>query len=319
MGIGGAMYRNCPACKVLLLVLVLFAPLSLPDAVFAVARSTGASPTADAIELSVECRANPTAEPRVCYLSEPIYAVLKSSTEVDYVVCQPEPPPQPERCTEPLHANAGVPSAVPAGAQLGVHSLSWKYAATGAEIGSVQYSVEKPPGILFAQGASDQFTARIHRQFAGAFFPKRQRRQEACRKVYVRSSGRIAVCFIEYVKAGRWHLLRGVENIPPALNEIVLKIVSDQSWQRKTRRCLLPPRVPGVLTSNNGCGRAMPYSDSQLITTQLLANIRAGRPLERIRWKPLLGPASLATFRGHRAGNALRFDNEVGDWFAYVP
>lgn len=63
----------------------------------------------------------------------------------------------------------------------------------------------------------------------------------------------------------------------------------------------------------------MPYSDSQLVTAQLLPNIRAGRPLEYIKWRPILGPTSLAIFSGHRVGNALRFNNEVGDWFAYTP
>jgi hypothetical protein len=286
----------------------------------AAARAASANASAEGIELYVECSANPGVEPRVCYVNEPISAVLESSIDVDYVVCHTEPPPNGERCTEPLHASAGTPSATGAAThEYGSHSLTWKYAATGAEIGSVQYSVEKPPGILHAGGASDQFSARIHRQITDAFFPENQRHSKACRKVYVRPSGRIAVCFIEYVKDGRWHLLRGVENIPPALNEIVLKTVSHRSWRRKPVRCALPPGVPGTLISNNGCGHAMPYSDSQLVTAQLLPNIRAGKALEYIKWRPLLGPYSLALFSGHRVGRSLRFNNEVGDWFAYTP
>ncbi len=307
--------RNVP-----LLAIVVLCVAGVLAATPAVARTASAEASAEGIELYVECSANPGVEPRVCYVNEPISAVLKSSTDVDYVVCHTEPPPNGERCTEPLHASAGTPSATGAAThEYGTHTLTWKYAATGAEIGSVQYSVEKPPGILHAGGASDQFSARIHRQITDAFFPLNQRHFNACRKVYVRPSGRIAVCFIEYVKAGRWHLLHGVENIPPALNEIVLKVVSDRSWQRKTVRCQLPPGVPGKLVSNNGCGNAMPYSDAQLVSGQLLPNIRSGEPLEYIKWKPLLGPFSLALFSGHRVGNSLHFNNAVGDWFAYTP
>jgi hypothetical protein len=225
---------------------------------------------------------------------------LKSSTDVDYVVCPTEPLQNSEHCSEPQHAKAGTPSFVAATHEIGTHRLTWKDSVTGAEIGSVQYSVEGPPGILHAGGASDQFSSRIHRQITEAFFPKNQRHSKACRKVYVRPSGRIAVCFIEYVKDGQWHLLRGVENIPPALNEIVLKTVSDRTWRRETVHCPLPPGAPGKLISNNGCGRAMPYSDSQLVTGQLLPNTRAGKPLEYINWRPILGPYSLAIFTGHR-------------------
>lgn len=303
-----------------LCVLVVLCGLSASTVISAAARGASAKASAEGIELYVECSANPGVEPRACYVNEPIYAVLKSSTDVDYVVCHTEPPPNGERCTEPLHASAGTPSATGAAThEYGSHSLTWKYAAGGAEIGSVQYSVEKPPGILHAGGASDQFTGRIRQRIPGAFFPRIQQHRRACPRVYVRSSGRIAVCFAEYKKAGQWHLLRGVENIPPALNEIVLKVISDKAWRRKARRCSLPPGVPGKLISNNGCGRAMPYSDAQLVTAQLLPNIRAGEPLEYIKWKPVLGPSPLAIFSGHRVGSSLRFNNEVGDWFAYAP
>jgi hypothetical protein len=63
----------------------------------------------------------------------------------------------------------------------------------------------------------------------------------------------------------------------------------------------------------------MPYSDAQLVTGQLLPNIRSGKPLAYIQWRPVLGPFSLAIFSGHRVGDSLRFNNEVGDWFAYTP
>jgi hypothetical protein len=312
------MSRNCTLCHVPLFILVLCA-VSAPATTSAAARASNAQASTESIELYVECLANAGIEPRICYSNEPIYAVLKSSTDVDYLVCHMEPPPNPERCTEPQHAKAGTPSPVPAAPEVGVHSLIWKYSATGVEIGSVQYSVEEPPGILYAGGASDQFSYRIHRRITEAFFPKNQRHSKACRKVYVRPSGRIAVCFIEYVKDGEWHLLREVENIPPALNEIVLKTVSDRAWRRETVRCPLPSGVSGKLISNNGCGRAMPYSDSQLVAGQLLPNIRAGKPLEYISWRPILGPSSLAIFSGHRVGNSLRFNNQVEDWFAYTP
>ncbi len=307
--------------NVLLLALVGLCVVGASMAALAAARPARADASTEGVELQVECSANPGVEPRVCYLLEPIRVVLTSSFDVDYIVCNAELPPNPERCTEPQHASAGIASSAPVAGSgtIGVHTLTWKYAATGAEIGSVQYSVEKPPGILHAGGASDQFTDRIRERIAGAFFPRIQRYRRACPRVYVRPSGRIAVCFLEYVKDGRWHLLRGVENIPPALNEIVLKVVSDRSWQRKTVRCQLPPGVPGKLVSNNGCGNAMPYSDAQLVSGQLLPNIRSGEPLEYIKWKPLLGPSPLAIFSGHRVDEALRFNNEVGDWFAYAP
>lgn len=313
------MSRSRALRHVALFVLVVLWAVSAPAATSAAARTAGAQSSAEGIELYVECSANAGIEPRICYWPEPIYAVLKSSTDVDYVVCGVEPPPSPKHCSEPQHASAGEPSLVSATFEIGTHSLIWKYSATGAEIGSVQYSVEKPPGILHARGASYQFSDRIHRQITDAFFPKSQKRFNACRKVYVRPSGRIAVCFIEYVKDGEWHLLRGVANIPPALNEVVVKTVSDRAWRREPVRCPLPPGVPGELISNNGCGRAMPYSDSQLVTGQLLPNLRAGKPLEYIRWRPIFGPTSLAIFSGHRVGNSLRFNNQVGDWFAYTP
>lgn len=309
------MSRGCGAFVCVLLVVCASAVV----ATSALARPAGANASAEGIELQVECSANPGVEPRICYLFEPIRVVLKSSFDVDYVVCYAEPPPNPEHCTEPQHASAGVPSSAPVAGSgtIGTHTLIWRYAAGGAEIGSVQYSVEKPPGILHAGGASDQFSGRIRQRIPGAFFPRQH--GDSCRKVYVRPSGRIAVCFIEYVKAGRWHLLRGVENIPPALNEIVLKVVSDRSWQRETKRCSLPPDVPGELISNNGCGRAWPYSDAHLVATQILPDIRAGKPLEDIRWRPILGASGLGYLNGHRVGNALRFNNKVGDWFAYTP
>lgn len=228
-----------------LLALIVLCAVSAPIETSATTRPARASVSAEGIELYVECSANPGIEPRVCYVNNSIYAVLKSPTDVDYVVCPTELLQSFEHCSEPQHAKAGTPSFVAATQEIGTHRLTWKDSVTGAEIGSVQYSVEEPPGILHAGGASDQFTARIHRQITDAFFPKNQRHSKACRKVYVRPSGRIAVCFIEYVKAGQWHLLRGVENIPPALNEIVLKTVSDRTWRRKARPCPLPPGVPG--------------------------------------------------------------------------
>jgi hypothetical protein len=302
----------------LFLALLALCAVSAPVAVATTRPTANASASVDGIELSVECRSHPGIL-RDCSLYEPIYAVLKSSADIDYVVCHPEPVPYPEHCTEPQNASAGTASSVPADPALGTHLLTWRYAATGVEIGSLQYSVEKPPGILHAGGASDQFTDGIREQRAGAFFPQIQRYRRSCPRVYVRPSGRIAVCFAEYKTAGRWHLARGVENIPPALNDIVLKVISDKAWQRRTKRCALPPGVPGTLISNNGCGHAMPYSDSQLVTGQLLPDIRAGKPFEEIRWKPILGPSPLAIFSGHRIGSTLRFNNEVGDWFAYTP
>jgi hypothetical protein len=275
------------------------------------------------VEVFVACHGDIGKPSVICYpdsseYDEPTFAVLRSSSDLEYDVCQTARSPNPPRCATNQRATAGAPSQVLLSFESGQHTVSWRLSASGAEIGSYEYSAEER-GILFAAGASDQFTARLHRQLFGAFFPEAQRHSKSCPRVYARATGRIAVCFIEYVHSGEWHLLRGVENIPLDLNEIVVKTVSDQSWRRRAVRCPLPPRVPGKLVSNNGCGRAMPYSDAQLVTSQLLPNIHAGEPLDYLRWKPLFGPFTLSIFSGRHLGRWLRFNNEVGDWFAYMP
>jgi hypothetical protein len=275
------------------------------------------------VDVFVSCHGDTSRPSTICYsdlpeYDEPTFAVLRSTVDLEYDVCQSAHPPSPPRCAVHQHAIAEVPSQVPLPFEVGERTVNWRLSTTGAEIGTYQYSVQER-GILYPPGASDQFTSRLHRQLSGAFFPVNQRHSKACPRVYARPSGRIAVCFIEYLLHGRWHLLRGVENIPPDLNEIVTKTVSDQSWRRRAVRCPLPPRVPGKLVSNNGCGRAMPYSDAQLVTSQLLPNIHAGEPLDYLRWKPLFGPFTLSIFSGRHLGRWLRFNNEVGDWFAYMP
>ena len=262
----------------------------------------------------------------ICYPNspedhEPTFAVLRSFGDLEYEVCQTARPRNPPRGCASAYTPQPEHQRGPALLRIG---RSHGHLAALGHRRTDSYPRPRPRqrGSSTPPAPRTNSTVRLHRQLvSGAFFPVSQRHSKACRKVYARPSGRIAVCFIEYVLGGEWHLLRGVESIPPgpernrhqdrlrsglATRDEALPAATWRPRQADFQIRAVVARCP-TATLSSSPGSCCP-------------NIRAGQTARIHQLEADPAPTALRSSRAAtRVGNSLRFNNEVGDWLASTP
>jgi hypothetical protein len=196
---------------------------------------------------------------------------------------------------------------------LGSYEVSWR--VEGNRVASWDLnviSVERP---LTRQAASGALRNKVLAESPGARFLGLGR--PLCPRIYQGQVPR-SLCFAEY-QVGKLHSLVGYA-VGGKGDRLSLRFRAEARWLRRWVRCPLHG-LPGTLVSNNNCGYHQPQNDEDLLRSQALEQIRAGRPLPPVRWTfaESSGFAALGLYRVKKAADHFLYRNSLGDAFRYRP
>jgi hypothetical protein len=268
----------------------------------------------------VSCSPHEDAAPsHACRLGERLGArfELRGRTEAPFQTCfdRGGPPPGSEPfCVSGEPAYALTPLIAPfRPANLGSYEVSWR--VEGRQVASWSLNVIGVERPLTTQVASRALRYKLLAESPGARFLSPG--GPLCPRIYQGHVPR-SLCFAEY-QVGKLHSLVGYA-VGGKGDRLSLRFRAEARWFRRWVRCPLHD-LPGTLVSNNNCGYHQPQNDEDLLRSQALAQIRAGRPLPSVRWTfaESAGFAALGLYRIRTMGDAYLYRNSLGDAFRYRP
>ena len=174
---------------------------------------------------------------------------------------------------------------------------------------------QPPPPKLTAKTARTTFLAQMP---VGIHIPPRE--GEPCPAVEIFHGQ--SECYVEYRLAARWYLIGGVVRIKN--RKLVVSRFSSGSWVRKWRRCSLRGwPVPGVLTSNNNCGREGGESDAYFVGQEMwhgsVVNGHVSWLTPGWQFTDSAGFDSIGSFPCKLRRRTYVCTNAVGDSFKFTP
>jgi hypothetical protein len=175
------------------------------------------------------------------------------------------------------------------------------------------------------EGSTAALKERIAEEFPAAVIPPAER--VLCSPGEHSPSGPVSYCFAEFEYAGTWNLIAASRPLAAVAEAggASVQIAAQVSWRRRWQRCHLGRGTPGVLFSNEDCGRRrlepLAASDGELISFEVLPRLRAAKPIHFVNRDLPFGriATSISRFRATRRGDVYTFVNSVGDSFRYRP
>jgi hypothetical protein len=175
------------------------------------------------------------------------------------------------------------------------------------------------------RGSTAALEERIAEQFPGAVIPPQER--ILCSSAEHSMGGPVSYCFAEFATAGTWNLAAASRPLSAVAEPggASVSIYAHVSWRRRWRSCHLGRGTPGVLFSNEDCGRQqlepLSETDGELISFEVLPKLRSGKAIHFVNRDLPFGRVapSLSRFRASLRNGVYTFTNSVGDSFRYRP
>jgi hypothetical protein len=265
----------------------------------------------------VGCSAGADAAPaHACRLGEQLGAFfeVKNRTEVQFQTCIGRFPGQRGACTTEQLATALTPMVLRfTPRNLGSYEVSWR--VEGRQVASWALNVVPVERPLTTQAASRALRYKLLAESPAARFLTKG--GPLCPRIY-RGHVPRSLCFAEY-RTGKLHSLVGYA-VGGEGDQLSLRYRAEARWFRRWALCPLND-LPGTLSSNNDCGYHQPQNDEDLLRSQALTEIRAGRPLPSVRWTfaESTGFSALGLYRVTRRCGSYLYRNSLGDAFRYRP
>ena len=264
----------------------------------------------------VACTDTPDAAPAtVCQVGKPHGLFFEArGTQVQYKACINSPNGR-QSCTKEFPASPGYLSRVNTSGStlLGVYGVVWFVG--GQPVASWSYQLVPEEPALTSATATTGFRAKLVADFPEAAFPEREGR--LCPRIYSNAEGTHATCFAEFKVGVVWTLV-GVD----ATNSegVLLSPLSSALWTRRWVRCTLL-QGEGKLFSDNDCGYQQPEGDADLVSSEVIPNIRSHHSTHSVGWhfSESEGFHSIGIYHGEKQGRSYVFTNSVGDSFKYTP
>ena len=125
-------------------------------------------------------------------------------------------------------------------------------------------------------------------------------------------------CFVEYHFGNHWYLVNGYVTLQGGA--LAISELSTGSWVRRRTRCSLRGwHVPGVLTSNNACGRGGGESDAYFVGQEMWLDGHVVDLMPGWIFTDSAGFDSLGGFPCKHRRRTYVCTNAVGDSFSFTP
>lgn len=250
-----------------------------------------------------------------CQLGEQLGAFFEVTNrpEIQFQTCIGRPG-HTDTCTAEQMATALTPLVLRfRPLQVGSFEVAWR--VEGRQVGSWLVNITSTAKPFTTEVASESLRYKVLAEAPDARFLTPG--GPLCPRI---DPGRVprSLCFAEF-RTGRLRNLFGY-TVGGKGDQLSLRYRVKARWFRRWVPCPLKS-LPGVLVSNNNCGYHQPQNDEDLLRSQALADIRAGRPLRSVHWTfaESTGFNALGLYRVTRKGGSYVFRNSLGDGFRYRP